>query len=95
MIRQKKYLRAKFGDVDEEMADDDKDKDKGDERLSWGGRGRDKPLYYNADNVDYEVRSVVISCHLQPTPPLSLLIIRLESFFFEERDSFLYILCSL
>ncbi|KFK37191.1 hypothetical protein AALP_AA4G225700 [Arabis alpina] len=61
MIRQKKYLRAKFGDGDEEMADDDddddKDKDEEDEPITWGGKGRNKPLYYGADNTGYEFDS--------------------------------------
>lgn len=58
MIRQKIYLRAKFGDVDDEMADDDKDKDEEDKRMTWGGR---KGQYHGGDNVDVEVRSVVVS----------------------------------
>jgi len=56
VIRQKKYLRAKFGDGDDEMADDDKDKEE-DKRSTWGGRSG---LYHSGDNVDFDVRSVDI-----------------------------------
>ncbi|ESQ38991.1 hypothetical protein EUTSA_v10001371mg [Eutrema salsugineum] len=56
MIRQKKYLRAKFGDGDDEMADDD-DKEKDEEdKSTWGGPRR-KDQYYNGDNVDFELQS--------------------------------------
>lgn len=58
MIRQKKYLRAKFGDGDDEMADDDKDKDEEEKRNTWGVRSG---LYRGGDNVDIDVRSVVVS----------------------------------
>ncbi|CAL9236787.1 unnamed protein product [Arabidopsis halleri] len=54
MIRQKKYLRAKFGDGDDEMADDDKDKDEEEKRSTWGGRSG---LYHSGDNVDFEIQS--------------------------------------
>lgn len=40
------------------MADDDKDKDEEDKRITWGGR---RGLYHSVDNVDIEVRSVVAS----------------------------------
>jgi U3 small nucleolar RNA-associated protein 3 len=53
MIRQKKYLRAKFGDGDDEMADDDKDKEE-DKRSTWGGRSG---LYHSGDNVDFDILS--------------------------------------
>lgn len=58
VIRQKKYLRAKFGDGDDEMADDDKDKDEEEKRSTWGGRSG---LYHSGDNVDFDVRSVLVS----------------------------------
>ncbi|CAE6047627.1 unnamed protein product [Arabidopsis arenosa] len=54
MIRQKKYLRAKFGDGDDEMADDDKDKDEEEKRSTWGGRSG---LYHSGDNVDFDLQS--------------------------------------
>ncbi|EOA26714.1 hypothetical protein CARUB_v10022797mg [Capsella rubella] len=55
MIRQKKYLRQKFGDGDDEMADDDdKDKDEEDKRITWGGR---RGIYHSVDNVDFELQS--------------------------------------
>ncbi|CAH2060658.1 unnamed protein product [Thlaspi arvense] len=50
MIRQNKYLRAKFGDVDDEMAEDDKDKDEKKETGKWRQR-------HGGDNVDYEIQS--------------------------------------
>ena len=57
VVGQNKYLKAKFGAVDDEMADDDKDEDEENKRVTWGSR---KNAYMNADNVDFEVRSVVI-----------------------------------
>ncbi|XP_018472607.1 protein THALLO isoform X1 [Raphanus sativus] len=52
MVGQNKYLKAKFGAVDDEMADDDdKDKDEEDKRVTWGSR---KNAYREADNVDFE-----------------------------------------
>lgn len=58
MVGQNKYLKAKFGAVDDEMADDDdKDKDEEDKRVTWGSR---KNAYREADNVDFEVRSVLL-----------------------------------
>ncbi|KAG7570345.1 Sas10/Utp3/C1D [Arabidopsis thaliana x Arabidopsis arenosa] len=54
MIRQKKYLRAKFGDGDDEMADDDKDKDEEEKKSTWGGRSG---LYHSGDNVDFDLQS--------------------------------------
>ncbi|CAH8383806.1 unnamed protein product [Eruca vesicaria subsp. sativa] len=54
MVGQNKYLKAKFGVVDDEMADDDKDKDEEDKRVTWGSR---KHVYRDADNVDFEYLS--------------------------------------
>ncbi|XP_022571734.2 something about silencing protein 10 isoform X2 [Brassica napus] len=51
MVGQNKYLKAKFGAVDDEMADDDKDEDEENKRVTWGSR---KNAYMNADNVDFE-----------------------------------------
>lgn len=51
VARQQKFLRAKNGGVEDEMHDDAE----GDEehRSVWG---RSKNIFYNAENVDYEVR---------------------------------------
>ncbi|XP_010517945.1 PREDICTED: something about silencing protein 10 isoform X1 [Camelina sativa] len=55
MIRQKKYLRQKFGDGDDEMADDDdKEKDEEEKKITWGGR---RGIYHSVDNVDFELQS--------------------------------------
>ncbi|CAN8284566.1 unnamed protein product [Cochlearia groenlandica] len=54
MVRQKKYLRAKFGDADDKMADDDNDNDEQEKRDTWGGR---KSQYYNGDNANFELQS--------------------------------------
>uniref|UniRef100_A0A0D3B6K0 non-specific serine/threonine protein kinase n=1 Tax=Brassica oleracea var. oleracea TaxID=109376 RepID=A0A0D3B6K0_BRAOL len=51
MVGQNKYLKAKFGAVDDEMADDDNDQDEENKRVTWGSR---KNAYMNADNVDFE-----------------------------------------
>lgn len=51
MVGQNKYLKAKFGAVDDEMADDDNDKDEENKRVTWGSR---KNAYREADNVDFE-----------------------------------------
>lgn len=50
-------MKVKFGVVDDEMVDDDKDEDEENKRVIWGFR---KNVYMNVDNVDFEVRSVVI-----------------------------------
>jgi len=55
VARQAKYLKQKFGGVDEEMNDEDtEEEEEGEGRRVWG---RKKDLYYNAENVDHEVRS--------------------------------------
>lgn len=54
VARQAKYLRQKFGGVDDEMNDDDMEEEEEDKRAVWG---RKKDLYYRADNVGREVRS--------------------------------------
>lgn len=51
VARQQKYLRARMGGVEDEM--DDEAEDKEEKRSVWG---RNKNLYYNAENIDYEVR---------------------------------------
>lgn len=52
MIRQKKYLRAKFGGGDDEMPDDD-DEDEEDYRLTLGG----KKFSHGAENRNFEIQS--------------------------------------
>lgn len=54
VARQQKYLRAKFGGLEDDMHDDnDEEEEKEEQKAVWGGR---KHLYYDADNRDYEVR---------------------------------------
>ncbi|XP_065042786.1 protein THALLO-like isoform X1 [Musa acuminata AAA Group] len=52
IARQAKYLRQKFGGDDDEM--DDHEEEEEERKAIWGRR---KSLYYNADNVDYELQS--------------------------------------
>lgn len=52
IARQQKYLRAKMGGVEDEM--DDEAEDQEEKRSVWG---RNKNLYYNAENIDYELQS--------------------------------------
>lgn len=56
IVRQQKFLRAKFGGVDDEMhdADQDGEEEEEEERVTWGGVRR---RYYNADNTDFELQS--------------------------------------
>ncbi|KAF3451037.1 hypothetical protein FNV43_RR07126 [Rhamnella rubrinervis] len=55
IARQKKFLQAKFGGVEDDLHDDnDEDEEKEKQKAVWGGR---KHLYYNADNRDYELQS--------------------------------------
>ncbi|GMH11923.1 hypothetical protein Nepgr_013764 [Nepenthes gracilis] len=50
--RTQKYLKAKFGDAEDEMHDD-----AGDEEERRTGWGWGKKFYYDGDNVDYELQS--------------------------------------
>ena len=53
MIRQRKYLRAKFGSGEDDLYDDDDDdEDEEDYKLTWGG----KKFSYGAENRNFEVR---------------------------------------
>ncbi|KAH7547581.1 hypothetical protein FEM48_Zijuj01G0325000 [Ziziphus jujuba var. spinosa] len=55
VARQQKYMRAKFGGVEDELLDDnDEEGEKEEQKRVWGGR---KHLYYDADNRDYELQS--------------------------------------
>ncbi|KAG0474409.1 hypothetical protein HPP92_014095 [Vanilla planifolia] len=51
IARQAKYLKEKFGGEDDLSDDDEEDKES---KAVWG---RQKNLYYSADNVDYELQS--------------------------------------
>ncbi|KAJ0092537.1 hypothetical protein Patl1_26730 [Pistacia atlantica] len=53
IARQQKFLRAKFGGVEDEMHDDE-DEDKEDKKTLWGGM---KSQYYHGDNRDFELQS--------------------------------------
>lgn len=55
--RQQKFLRAKYGGIEDEMHDDEEEDKKGKKDL-WGGI---KNQYYYGDNRDFEVR---IECQL-------------------------------
>lgn len=53
VVRQQKFLAAKFGGVEDEIHDDDEDEeDEEDQNPVWGGR---KQQYYDADNRNFEV----------------------------------------
>mgnify|MGYP004717722895 CR=1 FL=1 len=54
VLRQQKYLRAKTGGLEEEM-DDDAEEEEEKERAVWG---RAKSTFYNAENIDYEVKVI-------------------------------------
>lgn len=51
MAKQQKYLREKFGGVENEMHEDEEEEEE--QKAVWGGK---KDLYYDGDNVDFEVR---------------------------------------
>ena len=51
MARAQKYLREKFGGVEDAMLEDDEEDEEEQESL-WGGK---KKEYYHGDNADYEV----------------------------------------
>ncbi|XP_058072404.1 protein THALLO isoform X2 [Magnolia sinica] len=53
IARQQKFLRQKIGGVEDEMHDDAEEEEER-RKAVWGRR---KNLYYNADNVDYELQS--------------------------------------
>ncbi|XP_072955116.1 protein THALLO isoform X2 [Typha angustifolia] len=54
IARQAKYLKQKFGGGDDEMVDDQEEEEGRQGKVLWG---RNKNLYYNADNIDYELQS--------------------------------------
>lgn len=66
VVRQQKFLRAKFGGVDDEMhdADQDGEEEEEEERVTWGGVRR---RYYNADNTDFEVSIEILMWFLSVT----------------------------
>ena len=53
VVRQQKFLQAKFGGVEDEMHDDEEDEDEKEKKALWGGM---KNQYYYGDNHDFEVR---------------------------------------
>ncbi|KAM3702353.1 hypothetical protein ACJW31_04G020100 [Castanea mollissima] len=53
MARTQKYLREKFGGVEDAMLEDDEEDEEEQESL-WGGK---KKEYYHGDNADYEAQS--------------------------------------
>ncbi|XP_022155425.1 something about silencing protein 10 [Momordica charantia] len=53
IARQQKFLREKFGGVEDEMHEDE-DEDMEEQKTVWGGR---KSKYYDADNRDFEIQS--------------------------------------
>ena len=50
VVRQQKFMRAKFGGVEDEMLDDEEDEEE--QKPIWGGR---RPGYHGGDNRDFEV----------------------------------------
>ncbi|XP_015944459.1 protein THALLO [Arachis duranensis] len=52
MIRQRKYLRAKFGTGEDDMHDDEEEEDE-DNKLTWGG----KRFAHGAENRNFELQS--------------------------------------
>ncbi|XP_042516136.1 something about silencing protein 10 [Macadamia integrifolia] len=52
IVRQQKFLRQKIGGVEDELHDDVEGEDE--KKAVWG---RGKNMYYDADNVDYELQS--------------------------------------
>ncbi|KAL6180688.1 hypothetical protein ACLB2K_047348 [Fragaria x ananassa] len=55
IVRQQKYMRAKFGGGEDEMLDDDDEEDEEEEeKLIWGGR---RPKFHGGDNRDFEEKS--------------------------------------
>lgn len=56
MARQQKYLKEKFGGVEDEMLDDEEEDEE--QTTVWGGK---KDLYYDGDNVDFEVRNCIMA----------------------------------
>ncbi|XP_011656740.1 something about silencing protein 10 isoform X2 [Cucumis sativus] len=53
IARQQKFLREKFGGVEDEMHEDE-DEDMDEQKTIWGGR---EGKYYDADNRDFEIQS--------------------------------------
>lgn len=62
VVRQQKYMRAKFGGGEDEMLDDDDEEDEEEEeKLIWGGR---RPKFHGGDNRDFEVMTCSYKCLL-------------------------------
>ncbi|KAK2641974.1 hypothetical protein Ddye_023737 [Dipteronia dyeriana] len=54
IVKQQKFLQAKFGGVEDEMHDDDDDEDEKEKKVLWGGM---KNQYYYGDNRDFELKA--------------------------------------
>ena len=54
VARQQKYMKEKFGGVDDALHDDEEEEEE--VKGGWDGR---KDLYYGADNRDAEVRTCI------------------------------------
>ncbi|KAF5728782.1 something about silencing protein 10-like isoform X1 [Tripterygium wilfordii] len=52
IVRQGKYMRAKFGGVEDDLHDDEEDEEEN--KVVWGGQ---KSRYYDGDNRDFELQS--------------------------------------
>lgn len=51
VARSQKFLREKFGGVEDDMHEDDDEEDEEEQKPLWGGMNQ----YYYADNRDFEV----------------------------------------
>ncbi|XP_061988204.1 protein THALLO isoform X2 [Rosa rugosa] len=54
IVRQQKFMRAKFGGVEDEMLDEEEEEEEEEEKPIWGGR---RPGYHGGDNRDFEEKS--------------------------------------
>lgn len=70
VIRSQKFLREKFGGVEDDMHEDDDEEDEEEPMGIWGGKMNQ---YYNADNRDFEVIWILYAiCPIFPLPSLSI-----------------------
>lgn len=52
VVRSQKFLREKFGGVEDDMHEDDDEEDEEEQKPIWGVKMNQ---YYHADNRDFEV----------------------------------------
>ena len=73
VARTQKFLREKFGGVEDDMHEDDEEEDEEQEPM-WGGK---KNQYYHADNVGYDVIILILFaiCPISPNTPSQFLLI--------------------